>query len=37
VIQVPLLDTPEMISSGLITDAKTVIGLSLAIAKIREP
>ena len=32
ILRVPLVDTPEMIRRGTITDAKTVIGLSLAIA-----
>jgi len=35
VVLVPLSDAPTMISSGLITDAKTVIGLTLAIALLR--
>lgn len=32
VVRVPLVATPEMIASGDITDAKTVIGLTLALA-----
>lgn len=32
ILRVPLIDTPEMIRVGTITDAKTVIGLSVAIA-----
>ena len=35
VVLVPLEQTPAMIGSGEITDAKTVIGLSLAIALLR--
>ncbi|MEI7886314.1 MAG: NUDIX hydrolase [Actinomycetes bacterium] len=35
VIRVPLIDTPAMMAAGDITDAKTVIGLSLAIALLR--
>ncbi|MEX0767362.1 MAG: NUDIX hydrolase [Microthrixaceae bacterium] len=32
IICVPLADTPSMIADGVITDAKTVIGLTLALA-----
>jgi ADP-ribose pyrophosphatase len=35
VIHVALADTPAMIASGEITDAKTVIGLSLALPRVR--
>jgi ADP-ribose pyrophosphatase len=33
VVRVPLADTPAMIAAGEITDAKTVIGLSLAVSR----
>jgi 8-oxo-dGTP pyrophosphatase MutT (NUDIX family) len=32
VVRIPLADTPAMIAAGTITDAKTVIGLTLALA-----
>lgn len=35
VVRVPLVDTPAMIAAGEITDAKTVIGLTLALARPR--
>lgn len=34
VVRVPLADTPAMIAAGDITDAKTVIGLTLALARV---
>jgi ADP-ribose pyrophosphatase len=34
VVRVPLADTPAMIAAGEITDAKTVIGLTLALARV---
>lgn len=34
IVEVPLAETPAMIASGEITDAKTVIGLSLAAARL---
>lgn len=34
IVRVPLADTPAMIAEGEITDAKTIIGLTLAIARV---
>lgn len=34
IVEVPLDETPELIRTGAISDAKTVIGLSLAVARL---
>jgi len=36
IVRVPLVEAPRMIAEGMITDAKTVIGLTLAAARLRS-